>query len=46
MAVVRGPEAERGLNVQKYSWGNSCERNCGVVQEKLGELLDLPADLG
>ncbi|CAN0473322.1 unnamed protein product, partial [Rangifer tarandus platyrhynchus] len=23
-----------------------CERNCGVIQEKLGKLLDLPADLG
>ena len=46
MAVVRGPEAERGFNVQEYSWGNGCERNCGVVQEKPGNLLDLPADLG
>ena len=25
MVVVRGPEAERGLNVQEYSWGNGCE---------------------
>ena len=29
MAVVRGPEAERGLNTQEYSWENSMRETVG-----------------
>lgn len=36
MAIVRGPEAERGLNTQEYSWENSVRETVGWSRRNWG----------